>query len=391
MMIEKKAQALKTAIADFRSLRLCSPSDDPDEQTSVTSSFRHVTIQLQRLAGPILPADTAGQLAAINVEMNDLYLAYDANSEISALLPDIEEAIETAKRDALDTSNALLTDLPFSRRNNFAPTRPPEIIVREDAPEYIRMVMLDKPLELGFRPNWLRTIVCRVLRERPDPDNWSEFPNVWGEVEHLGYSCPWFEVYDIIEAIHKEMLNGSDPSKAKLYAAELNEAFAAKGVGWQLAAGRIVTRGNDAFERTVRVAEAELSNGGRTTAATRIGKAVQALSSRPTPDTSGAISHATSAMECVLDDITGQHMTLGDFLKRHSTLFDGSVKKALEGLWGFASECGARHGREGIEPSRDDAEFVVSIAAATSAYLNRKTPRPKSEVDADMFEDEIPF
>jgi hypothetical protein len=257
------------------------------------------------------------------------------------------------------------------------------------------MIAIDKPLELGFRPGWLREIVCRVLRERPDPDNWSEFPNIWGEVEGLTYGCPWFKVYDIIEAIYKPMA-GDQPKKAKLYADELNDAFTHKGVGWQMLAGQIATRGNDAFERTVQTSEAELMAGGRVTAAGRIGKAVQALSARPLPDTSGAISHATSAMECVFHDITGSNLTLGGYLKQHSDLYPATMQKAIEGLWGFASNEGARHGREGLEPEREDAEFIVAIAAAMTAYLNRKHPRQIAAVAIDppysaIDDDDIPF
>jgi hypothetical protein len=212
MMNEKKSQALESEIDDVRKFRFCGPSDDPDEQTAVTSGFRHLIIQLKRLAGPILPANTATQLAAINVEVNDLYSAYDANAEISPLLFDIEEALEAAKSSNLITTAGTSSDLPFSRRNNYAPNTPPEITIREDAPEYVRMLVIDTPLELGFRPGCLREIVCRVLRERPDPDNWSEFPNVWGEVEGLTYGCPWFKVYGIIEAIYKAAVLKTTPS-----------------------------------------------------------------------------------------------------------------------------------------------------------------------------------
>ena len=63
--------------------------------------------------------------------------------------------------------------------------------------------------------------------------------------------------------------------------------------------------------------------------------------------------------------------TLGDDLKRHPELF-GSLKKASEGIWGYASNEGARHGKEGVEPAREEAELVVSVAASVVTYLNRK-------------------
>jgi hypothetical protein len=54
-------------------------------------------------------------------------------------------------------------------------------------------------------PSPLRDIVCGVLRKRPDPSNWSEYPNVWREVEQHVYHCDWYRVYDIVEAIRAEL------------------------------------------------------------------------------------------------------------------------------------------------------------------------------------------
>src|SRR5262249_1069694 len=93
---------------------------------------------------------------------------------------------------------------PFSRRHGFHPVEPP-ITLWEHAPEEFRFAVLtaahDK-CKLGPYP--LRDIICGVLRKRPDPSNWSEYPNVWGEVEWLVYGCEWYRVYDIVEAIRAE-------------------------------------------------------------------------------------------------------------------------------------------------------------------------------------------
>ena len=46
----------------------------------------------------------------------------------------------------------------------------------------------------------VREVVCRVLRVRPDPNNWSA-GNVEGEVYGLLGRCEWFYVYDAIELL----------------------------------------------------------------------------------------------------------------------------------------------------------------------------------------------
>lgn len=91
---QAKKELITDAIEGARNFRFCGPSDDPDEQTAVTVGFRHLVIQLKRLAGPLLPESAASRLNAINVEVNDLYSAFDAKAELDALLPDIESALE---------------------------------------------------------------------------------------------------------------------------------------------------------------------------------------------------------------------------------------------------------------------------------------------------------
>lgn len=65
----------------------------------------------------------------------------------------------------------------FSQRHGYW-SPPKEITVREDAPENLRYVLLETILQVGIRPHTARTVVCRLLRQREGPNNWSEFPNV---------------------------------------------------------------------------------------------------------------------------------------------------------------------------------------------------------------------
>ena len=58
------------------------------------------------MAGPLLPETAASRLNAIDVEVNDLYSAFDAKAELDALLPDIESALELLDEDAEDRTNA---------------------------------------------------------------------------------------------------------------------------------------------------------------------------------------------------------------------------------------------------------------------------------------------
>ena len=262
--------------------------------------------------------------------------------------------------------------LPFSQRQGFIG---PEITIREAAPEEFRRWLLDVALSLGFSAGYMRPIVIRVIPKLPDQhgsDESSILAGLRAQVE----SCEWFKVYDLIEAFHDFFLRQdsryTDRHFARDFAGAVNTFFIDSGIGWQLVDGQIVARGDQAFEDTVKTAVAALEENAKPTAARHLRFAIGALSARPKPNTSGAVAHATSAVECVLGEITGQATTLGRYLDKNPGLFHPALKKGLDGIYGYASDEGARHGKEGTEPAREEAEFTVAVCAAVCTLLTRK-------------------
>lgn len=271
---------------------------------------------------------------------------------------------------------------PFSKRNQYAGAAK-EITIREDAPQNLRYFLLQIAVDLGWEPSQLRDIVCRVLRAVPQSGDWSE-PNIDDEVHRLLYGCDWFKVYDIIEAVCAAMAQQDNITKktapkygntAPRFAGQLNEFFIEEGIGWQLVNGQVVARGDEGFQEAVKTAYSQLNDNQRPTAASHIRFAATALSERPMPNTSGAVAQATSAVECVLHDITGHEMPLGKYLDKHPSLFHPALKKALDGVYGYASDAGARHGKEGREPSFDEALFAVTTCAAACSLLTAMNPK----------------
>ena len=255
----------------------------------------------------------------------------------------------------------------FSKRHGYHRLNEAEITIREDAPYELRGVLVQVAYDAGYRPKMLRPIVCKVLRARPDDDNWSEYPNIDSEIRKLLDECSWFRVYDVIEAIASQV---PDPIK---FEAEINEYFAERGIGWKLEDAVITVRGPQTLERSLVEAGDSLTKAGLPTAANELREAVSDLSRRPTPDVTGAIQHAMASLECVARSACGdEKATLGDVIKRHGDLIPRPLDEAIVKLWGFASE-NARHIREGREPTYADAELVVSVAAAAGNYLARKS------------------
>jgi hypothetical protein len=148
----------------------------------------------------------------------------------------------------------------FSQRHGYEPPEA-EISVRHDAPEWLRDLIIDLAYEAAFKPSELRSYLCRVLLESANPGNWSEFPNIDGEVRGLLSAAPWFYVYDLIEWLYAkrdssggeawDLQSSATPAQ---FAETINRAFRRKGVGWQLVDGEIQVRGTEVFETFVREA-----------------------------------------------------------------------------------------------------------------------------------------
>lgn len=261
---------------------------------------------------------------------------------------------------------------PFSRRHGFHRLTEVEIKVRQDAPHEFRGVLIQLAYECGFRPRNLRDIVCQILHKRTDNNNWSEYPNIDGEIHQLIDDCEWYKVYDIAERIYSSMQQSPYLYNPDKFEKELNNYFAENGIGWQLQEGQIEIRGTGLFEDTVKKANTVLDGAGQSTANRELREAVKDLSRRPKPDVTGAIQHSMASLECVVREASGhQKATLGDILKRHKGLIPRPLDKAIEKAWGYASE-NARHIREGREPEFEEAELIVGVCASLGTYLAKK-------------------
>lgn len=262
---------------------------------------------------------------------------------------------------------------PFSRRHGYrAPDR--EITVRQDAPGDLRYAVIQIAGELGILPQFLRSVICRVLYRRPQTEvNWSDGPvlqEVYGYIEN----CEWFRVYDIIEALYRDVLHEhlQGSVAAPEFEARINQFFGEEGIGWQLANGEIRVRGDEAFEATLRAAGETLADAGLATASNEIRQAIRDLSGRPAPDITGAIQHAAAAFECVARQATGdQQATLGKIMNDYPDLVPRPLNEAVPKIYGFTSEMG-RHLREGREPGFVEAELVVGLSASLATYLAKR-------------------
>jgi len=250
----------------------------------------------------------------------------------------------------------------FSQRHGFA-SSDAEILIRNDAPQEVRVAVATGARDLGLQPSAIRETVCDFLFKRPDPSNWSEYPNVWWEVQEILDDCQWYKVYDIAEVLSKQL----DPNGlSKEYAEILNRCFYEYGIGWEMQNGEILYRG-DTGSDTIQKALQDLEATGRKSAASELREARKDISRRPSPDTTGAIQHSIAALEAVARDIQNEpNNTLGQLIPRLN--IPQPIDKAAEKIWGFASNY-ARHVQEGQVVRLVEAELVVSFSSALCSYL----------------------
>ena len=262
----------------------------------------------------------------------------------------------------------------FSERNGYE-VPDAEISVRHEAPDWLRSILVDFAYQAGLEPSDLRVELCALLFESPDQSNWSEFPNIDGEVRQLLASAEWFLVYDFIEILFERLSakpSCGDENSADKFAELVNRAFRKKGIGWQLVDGKIQIRGPEVFEEYVRRAVSLADESTRGVARTELHEALRDLSRRPNPEITGAIQHAMAALECVAKDVTGHpSVTLGEWVKKNPNHFPQPLGTAIEKLWGYTSQYG-RHVLEGKPADFDEAELVVGLAGALCVYLLRK-------------------
>ena len=251
----------------------------------------------------------------------------------------------------------------FSQRHGFA-SSDVEILIRDDAPQEVRVAVGAGARDLGLQPSAIRETVCGLLFKRPDPSNWSEYPNVWGEVQEILDACPWYKVYDIAEALSTRL----DPKgHSEEYAEILNRCFYEYGIGWEMLNGEILRRG-DTDSDTIQQALQNLEIAERRTAASELREARKDISRRPSPDTTGAIHHSIAALEAVARDISNKP---NDYPWATYTQIGYSTGPStkLPKKSGDLHQIRARHVQEGQIVRLAEAELVVNFASALCSYL----------------------
>lgn len=256
----------------------------------------------------------------------------------------------------------------FSDRYGYRPAAA-KISVREDAPLVLRDAIPLIAENAGMKPSAMRKAICEVLLVRPDPNNWSEYPNIQEEVYWHLAEAPWHKVYDIAEALYAAVGKTKpwDSEAADKFERRLNNFLVEHGIGWELRDGQITLRGSEAFERSTHKVPDLLSESGFERAANEMREALLDISRRPKADITGAIQHAMASLEATAREVTGQtNPTLGGLVPALD--LPKPLDQAVSKLWGYASDRG-RHIREHQDIGHAEAELIVAVAGSLCEFV----------------------
>ncbi|HME68349.1 MAG TPA: hypothetical protein VKM54_00555 [Myxococcota bacterium] len=263
---------------------------------------------------------------------------------------------------------------PFSTRHGY--TGPRSGLIREDAPDKFRVAVLHAATDANLHVQQIRRVVSRTLLVMPNPG--TLHPVIFAESVDFVRACDWWKVYDICEALYaliQETNYGSSvviARSAQEFENEINAALIELGIGWQMRRGKIVAREDTETEAEIAKAEAALAASGLDTARGELAEARADMSRRPQPDLTGVIQHSIAALEAVARHCSKEPKpTLGEIVKRHAKQLGirPPLDAAIEKIWGFCSEEGGRHGREGSEPTRREASLVLGLASSVVTYM----------------------
>jgi len=226
--------------------------------------------------------------------------------------------------------------------------------------------------DIGMMPSQIRECICHVRRIFPDRSNWSEYPNIWYEVQQDIAQAQWYEIYDLIEHVGEYLRRNKSVREYNRFEVAVNTLFEQEGVIWRFEDGKVLLRDEAVSDLLNDESALSLEESEFDIARQELKEAWDDLSRRPAPDLSGAVHHAMAALEAVGRRSTGSaNETLGKLIKKNPNLFPSPIGRCIDLLWGYASEH-ARHGNEDRELAFPEAYLIVAIASALCSYLIKR-------------------
>jgi hypothetical protein len=174
------------------------------------------------------------------------------SSYVNGLYKSVVDAVENITPSTRRPSD---DPLSFSIRHGYtSDSSQTEITVHEDAPEQLRKIIPEIAVKAGWDYDDLFDIGSRIGKkswELPTPREAHTASRI--QLQRFIFQWEWYQVYDFIEILFAAMADWQVlGSPEKDFEQMLNDYFRHAGVGWQLQEGKIISRGSEPFEATIR-------------------------------------------------------------------------------------------------------------------------------------------
>lgn len=281
----------------------------------------------------------------------------------------------------------------FSARNKYDPQIPTSPVV-EDAPKLVRMEYWSHVLEpltyidqdarytrgtgvLGRKQ--LLEALCILLHIEPS-DNMHDSWFCTDELKSLVMDAPWYQFYDIVEAVAEELKNTSNEQYIE-YIQKVNQAFENNLVVWKLTLEGTLERFTlpELKEKSMEVEQ--VLEAAFPAALQHLRKAKGFVINLPL-DPENAIKEAVSAVESYGRSLYPNASTLGDVIKElKRTPFPVLILAMIEKFYAFTSSApGVRHGSSiSSTIGLADADFCLYVSIAFIDYLHKLHEKASQE------------
>lgn len=189
----------------------------------------------------------------------------------------------------------------------------------------------------------------------------------------------YYEVYNFCEFLAK--YGGLNSHEASQFTNECNNILRINLSGWTFIGNNLSSISSE--EEVKSIEEAISSKGNLKESADHYKKALELFSKKPSPDYKNSIKESCSAVESLLQNITGKEsFTLGQCISemRKNTAFDDEklLLDALDKIWGFASQFGIRHANNPNKKSNigfEEAKLCLILSSAVINFFKEKYQR----------------
>lgn len=195
---------------------------------------------------------------------------------------------------------------------------------------------------------------------------------VWGTIKSSIFEDAWYDVFDLIESLVKNLERFKTSASSELPAllpSWINGCFERNLVGYRFIGNEITPV--DSTAEAEAVVSAQEDSSGLAGARHALERAVELLADRSSPDYPNSIKESISAVEAVIKKVTGEG-TLGaglNKLEAAGLTIHPALKVAWQKMYGWTSDAaGIRHA--GIEAASVDQALAKYVLVASSAFVS---------------------